>query len=153
MSEIYNSSELGLSNEAANSRDRALLVGGSAILNVLKAESFAVKRALEAEQNAISEDERQESISKRKAMFEKDNHEYSKEEAWKLKAECFGMDTNIFFPTNDNKTIKIAKKVCASCSVKEECADYGKVNGNGVGVWGGISESELRNRRRRRNVN
>ena len=150
MSEIYNSSELGLSNEAANSRDRALLVGGSAILNVLKAESFAFKRALEAEQNAISEDERQESISKRKAMFEKDNHEYSKEESWKLKAECFGMDTNIFFPTNDNKTIKIAKKVCASCSVKEECAEYGKLNGNGVGVWGGESESELRNRNRRR---
>lgn len=150
MYEIYNSSELGLSNEAANSRDRALLVGGSAILNVLKAELFAVERALEAEQNAISEDERQESISKRKAMFEKYNHEYSKEEAWKLKAECFGMDTNIFFPTNDNKTIKIAKKVCASCSVKEECAEYGKLNGNGIGVWGGESESELRNRNRRR---
>ncbi|MEI7674890.1 MAG: WhiB family transcriptional regulator [bacterium] len=150
MSEEYNSSELGLSNEAADIRDRALLIGGTAILNVLKAELFAAKQALEAEQNAITEDERQASIAKRKEMFEKDNHEYSKEEAWKLKAECFGMDTNIFFPTNDNKTIKIAKKVCASCSVKEECVEYGKLNGNGVGVWGGETESELRYRNRTR---
>jgi len=150
MSEKYNSLEMGLSNEAAIIRDRALLVGESAILNVLKAELSAINQVKQAEQNSINEAQRQVVIAKRKEMFDNDSHEYSKEEAWKLKAECFGMDTNIFFPTNDNKTIKIARKVCLGCSVKEECSEYGKLNGNGVGVWGGFSESELRNRNRRR---
>jgi WhiB family redox-sensing transcriptional regulator len=43
-------------------------------------------------------------------------------EEWLERAECIGMNPEIFFPgTNDNKSTKIALGTCAKCEVKEEC--------------------------------
>ena len=40
---------------------------------------------------------------------------------WTEFASCKGMDTNIFFPTRGEEIDVRLRKVCADCTVKEEC--------------------------------
>ena|ERR1051325_731392 len=59
---------------------------------------------------------------------------------WRLKATCKDMDPNIFFPPEkDEQAIKIAKTICASCLVQQECLEEGlKPVNRDSGVWGGL---------------
>lgn len=60
-----------------------------------------------------------------------------REREWIKDAACRGMDTNIFFPERgDNKTVELAKEVCAGCSVREQCLEYGRKER--FGFWGGM---------------
>jgi hypothetical protein len=42
-----------------------------------------------------------------------------------------------------------ARKVCAACAVREQCASWAIETGERNGVWGGMSQQELRTKRRR----
>lgn len=93
--------------------------------------------------------------------------------SWKLKANCRGLDPNMFIPPEDGGhrsvwLVQQARRVCATCEVKDECLVYGsrpvkiyrrttheipdsdlmedgQVQDNTihmVGVWGGTSTTE-----------
>jgi WhiB family redox-sensing transcriptional regulator len=69
--------------------------------------------------------------------------------AWVQRANCIGIDADLFFPDRGEPT-RHAKAVCAGCEVREECLDYALSTGQKFGVWGGTSERERRALRRLR---
>lgn len=67
---------------------------------------------------------------------------------WQDHGACRESDPTIFFhPQNERGTRRLqreiaAKRVCAGCSVRLECADYAIRAREPFGVWGGLSEEE-----------
>lgn len=72
-------------------------------------------------------------------------------ESWELRANCLGVDPDLFFPERGQST-KEAKRVCANCEVQTECLDAALINVEKIGIWGGKSEKERRKMRRERQV-
>lgn len=70
-------------------------------------------------------------------------------QSWQLKANCLGVDPDLFFPERGAST-KEAKAVCRGCVVREDCLEYALANGEKFGIWGGLSERERRKIRRQR---
>ncbi|HUY87080.1 MAG TPA: WhiB family transcriptional regulator [Acidimicrobiales bacterium] len=68
---------------------------------------------------------------------------------WQSKANCLGVDPDLFFPERGAST-KEAKGVCKGCVVREDCLEYALANGEKFGIWGGMSERERRRIRRAR---
>ena len=73
----------------------------------------------------------------------------SEERTWQGKANCMGVDPDLFFPERGAST-REAKEVCRGCVVREECLEYALANGEKFGIWGGLSERERRRIRRAR---
>ena len=71
----------------------------------------------------------------------------SQEPDWKSKANCMGVDPDLFFPERGMST-REAKEVCRGCVVREDCLEYALANGEKFGIWGGLSERERRRIRR-----
>nr|WP_255413820.1 WhiB family transcriptional regulator [Pseudonocardia sp. MH-G8] len=71
---------------------------------------------------------------------------------WRRQALCTGIDTAMFFPTDDerlpqrHRRERVAKAICAACPVRRPCAAYALVHGELHGVWGGLSEADRRRR-------
>jgi WhiB family transcriptional regulator, redox-sensing transcriptional regulator len=67
---------------------------------------------------------------------------------WRLDAACEGMDTLIFFPIGETgpaaPQVALAKKICASCPVREECLEFSIATIQNDGIWGGTTEDERR---------
>lgn len=68
---------------------------------------------------------------------------------WQEHARCRAVDASIFFPppNYERKAERLAreakaKAVCADCDVQRECLDWALTVGEGLGVWGGLSEFE-----------
>jgi len=65
---------------------------------------------------------------------------------WIKKAACRGLDPNFFVPERyDVKTTKEAKKICATCPVKNECREYGLNIHRFIdldGIFGGLTKIE-----------
>ena len=77
-------------------------------------------------------------------------HRFLQEDrSWQLKANCLGVDPDLFFPERGAST-KEAKEVCRGCVVREQCLEYALANGEKFGIWGGMSERERRRIRRAR---
>ena len=57
-------------------------------------------------------------------------------------------DPEAFFPEKGGST-REAKRVCATCEVREECLEYALANDERFGIWGGMSERERRKLKRR----
>ena len=55
---------------------------------------------------------------------------------------CAETDPALFFP--DDGDTRAAKAVCARCHILTACRDYAIEHGERWGVWGGLSERELR---------
>lgn len=72
-------------------------------------------------------------------------------QAWQRKANCMGVDPDLFFPERGSST-REAKEVCRGCVVREECLEYAVTYGEKFGIWGGLSERERRKIRRRRTL-
>ncbi|MBO1032094.1 WhiB family transcriptional regulator [Tessaracoccus sp. SD287] len=68
--------------------------------------------------------------------------------AWQEQALCAQTDPEAFFPEKGGST-REAKKVCETCTVKQECLEYALANDERFGIWGGLSERERRRLRRR----
>jgi len=67
---------------------------------------------------------------------------------WQDAGACRELDTAMFFhPQNERGAARIrrdhaAKRICAGCAVRGECADYAVRAREPYGVWGGLSEDE-----------
>ncbi|MGH9149818.1 MAG: WhiB family transcriptional regulator [Acidimicrobiales bacterium] len=70
---------------------------------------------------------------------------------WQLRANCLGVDPDLFFPDRGAST-REAKAVCRACVVRGDCLEYAIENGEKFGIWGGLSERERRRIRRARNT-
>lgn len=68
--------------------------------------------------------------------------------AWQEMALCAQTDPEAFFPEKGGST-REAKRVCASCEVREQCLEYALANDERFGIWGGLSERERRKLKRR----
>jgi WhiB family redox-sensing transcriptional regulator len=65
-----------------------------------------------------------------------------KDQEWRTRAACKGMDTDLFFPERgENLKVKKAKEICASCPVQNECLAYALQwsDNQMLGIWGGTS--------------
>ena len=71
------------------------------------------------------------------------------ERRWQERANCLGVDPNLFFPERGAST-REAKAVCKGCEVRDDCLEYALANGEKFGIWGGLSERERRRVRRQR---
>jgi WhiB family redox-sensing transcriptional regulator len=72
-------------------------------------------------------------------------------ERWQDRANCLGVDPDLFFPERGAST-KEAKGVCTGCEVRMACLEYALRNGEKFGIWGGLSERERRRIRRQRAI-
>lgn len=54
---------------------------------------------------------------------------------WQLSANCIGEDPKVFFPTQGEPTDE-AKTICAGCTVRDECLEFGLYEQHGI--WGGL---------------
>lgn len=84
---------------------------------------------------------------------------------WREEAMCFGQNPARWFPSgsfssNARRSSRIsekmiledrayAKKVCAGCPVKEPCLDFALKAKEPWGIYGGVSEYDRRQMRRR----
>lgn len=66
---------------------------------------------------------------------------------WQDRALCAQTDPEAFFPEKGGST-REAKKICAMCTVKQECLEYALENDERFGIWGGLSERERRKLKR-----
>jgi len=62
---------------------------------------------------------------------------------WQDGARCAEVDPELFFP-GQGGTAQPAKRVCAACEVRSQCLEYAIESGQQDGVWGGLSERQLR---------
>jgi WhiB family redox-sensing transcriptional regulator len=62
---------------------------------------------------------------------------------WMVQGSCRQERPAVFFPS-DGVGVDIARRVCGSCTVKEECLEYALAERIDHGVWGGASERERR---------
>jgi WhiB family transcriptional regulator, redox-sensing transcriptional regulator len=63
--------------------------------------------------------------------------------SWQQRAECRGVDPDVFYPTSEEETAE-AKAICMACPVQEPCLDYALASRERDGVWGGCTERERR---------
>jgi WhiB family redox-sensing transcriptional regulator len=71
------------------------------------------------------------------------------ERTWHARANCMGVDPDLFFPERGSST-REAKEVCRGCVVRDDCLEFAIANGEKFGIWGGMSERERRRVRRAR---
>jgi WhiB family redox-sensing transcriptional regulator len=68
---------------------------------------------------------------------------------------CQQVDPDLFFPIRDDDPIhlRMIKKICDSCKLKQKCFEYALNDLHIVGIWGGTTWSQREAiRRQRRSV-
>lgn len=71
---------------------------------------------------------------------------------WQAHAACRGLDPDLFFPA-PGESPAAAQAVCATCSVRTQCATAATFDrAERHGVWGGLTERERRRIRRARRL-
>ncbi|CAB4623161.1 MAG: WhiB family transcriptional regulator [Actinobacteria bacterium] len=72
---------------------------------------------------------------------------------WRDEAVCRETDPDLFFPigTTGQALLQIdrAKQVCNECTVQVSCLEFALATNQDSGIWGGTSEEERRDIRRR----
>lgn len=58
-------------------------------------------------------------------------------------AVCAQTDPELFFPEKGGSA-RAAKRTCLACPERTACLEYAISSGQRFGVWGGVSERELR---------
>lgn len=65
---------------------------------------------------------------------------------WRSQAACSNMDTELFFPVGESaqvsEQIRMAKRVCSACPVRELCLEFAIRTIQNDGIWGGATEDE-----------
>lgn len=74
---------------------------------------------------------------------------FRQEVEWRERALCRGQDPQIW---EDEREPDVAKLICSSCPVKQECLRYAMKAEEPQGVWGGLTTSERRKLARRRSA-
>jgi WhiB family transcriptional regulator, redox-sensing transcriptional regulator len=62
---------------------------------------------------------------------------------WMIEGKCREVNPDTFFPSDGLGVIR-AQRICAKCSVQDQCLEYALANHIDHGVWGGRSERERR---------
>ena len=73
------------------------------------------------------------------------------ETEWMAVGNCANEPPAMFFPS-DGVGVEIARRICATCPVKEPCLEHALAPRIDHGVWGGASERERRRIARRRRL-
>src|SRR5947207_15567889 len=81
--------------------------------------------------------------------FTRDAGGASAQRRWQERANCLGVDPDLFFPERGAST-REAKAVCRGCEVQADCLEYAITHSEKFGIWGGLSERERRRVRRQR---
>jgi WhiB family redox-sensing transcriptional regulator len=72
---------------------------------------------------------------------------------WRQRAACRDEDPELFFPVSDiglgARQADQAKAVCDRCPVRAQCLEYALDNGLDYGIFGGTTEAERRELRRK----
>jgi WhiB family redox-sensing transcriptional regulator len=68
--------------------------------------------------------------------------------SWILEAACRGMSSEVFYPERGQDTHQ-AKMICMGCAVRVECLTFALETGEKFGIFGGTSERQRREMRRR----
>lgn len=73
---------------------------------------------------------------------------------WRRRAACRGEDPELFFPVGlagraALAQIAEAKEICARCAVRRACLAFAMATGQAYGIWGGLTEDERSQLRRR----
>lgn len=74
---------------------------------------------------------------------------------WRSASACLSADPDLFFPIAtagpaEERQVAIARRVCAGCSVKQQCLDFAMRSGEAHGIWGGTTPDERIRARRAR---
>ncbi len=76
------------------------------------------------------------------------------ENDWRCRAACRNTDPDLFFPVGSTglalEQIESAKTVCRACGARSDCLEFALTTNQDSGIWGGKSEEERRQIRRRR---
>ena len=67
---------------------------------------------------------------------------------WRQHGLCAQTDPDVFYPEKGG-TSRPAKQVCATCPVRDECLDFAVATDERWGIWGGLTERERRQLKRR----
>lgn len=68
-------------------------------------------------------------------------------EVWRRHRACRGVDTNVFFP-DDDESAGPAVAICGGCTVRLACLSYALTYRIDDGVWGGLTETQRRRHRK-----
>ncbi len=72
---------------------------------------------------------------------------------WRREAACRDTDPDLFFPVGTTgpaiDQIDTAKAVCRACHAQSLCLEYALATNQDSGIWGGTSEDERRQLRKR----
>jgi WhiB family redox-sensing transcriptional regulator len=68
--------------------------------------------------------------------------------SWQKHALCRGAGTDAFI-RGPKDAYEAAKRVCAVCQVQRECLEYALADRDLTGCWGGTTDAERREMRRR----
>lgn len=72
---------------------------------------------------------------------------------WRRDAACRDTDPDLFFPVGTTgpaiEQIEEAKAVCQACHAQAQCLEYAIATNQDSGIWGGTSEDERRQLRKR----
>jgi len=66
---------------------------------------------------------------------------------WRDDAACTGESADTFHPGRGVDP-RPARRICATCPVRQPCLDYAVYRGESYGIWGGISAGERRRLKR-----
>lgn len=74
-------------------------------------------------------------------------------ESWMLDAACSFKNSDLFFPVGSSmKALKQSNEaiaICNECPVKIDCLEYAINTNQDSGIWGGTTEEERKNLRRK----
>lgn len=62
--------------------------------------------------------------------------------SWMAWASCAFVDPDLWYPHDKGDPGVVAKRICYSCPVREECLEYALANDESHGIWGGLSRQE-----------
>ena len=72
---------------------------------------------------------------------------------WRAASACLSADPELFFPISQgaiaDRQISRALRVCAGCTVRQQCLDFAMQTAEAHGIWGGTTpEERIRARRK-----
>lgn len=70
---------------------------------------------------------------------------------WRYRGACRDEDPELFYPLGHGAPAQVeqAKAVCRRCDVKDTCLKWALESGEDFGIWGGLTEDERREVKRR----
>jgi WhiB family transcriptional regulator, redox-sensing transcriptional regulator len=73
---------------------------------------------------------------------------------WRSAAACLSADPDLFFPISATgaavRQIERAKRICAGCTVRQQCLEFALAHDQVYGIWGGTTAEDRQRARRRK---